>query len=351
MSGDVTETVENGRERLTMSDRDPAQQRPERDPRPPRTAGRPDGGGGGAQRGTGRKGRPDKAGRPAQGGRPGTREGSAPARTGERRPRRVEPPLPEDVTGAELDRAVRAELASLANLNAQTVARHLVTAARLLDEDPDLAYQHAVAARERAGRVGAVREAAGLAAYRSGRFAEALSELRAARRITGDQSQLPVMADCERGLGRPERALTMAGSDEVQGLDVAGRVEMRIVASGARRDLGQADAAVLLLQGPQLKPELRRPWSARLFYAYAEALADAGRDDEAVQWLRHAAAADVDGSTNAAERVATIDRLSGAGGAAAGEQGGQGEGDEQDGLSSGDPVDPEDGVEFLEADS
>jgi tetratricopeptide (TPR) repeat protein len=249
----------------------------------------------------------------------------------------VEPPLPEDVTGSELDRAVRAELASLASLNAQAVARHLVTAARLLDDDPELAYQHAVAARERAGRVGAVREAVGLAAYRCGRFAEALAELRAARRITGDQSQLPVLADCERGLGRPERALTMAGSDEVEGLDVAGRVEMRIVASGARRDLGQADAAVLLLQGPQLKPELRRPWSARLFYAYAEALADAGRDDEAVQWLRHAAAADDDGSTDAAERVAAIDRLTGASSAA--------HADQPDGAAS---EDPDDGVVFLE---
>jgi tetratricopeptide (TPR) repeat protein len=241
---------------------------------------------------------------------------------------------------------VRAELASLASLNAQAVARHLVTAARLLDDDPDLAYQHAVAARERAGRVGAVREAVGLAAYRSGRFAEALSELRAARRITGDQSQLPVMADCERGLGRPERALTMAGSDEVQGLDVAGRVEMRIVASGARRDLGQAEAAVLLLQGPQLKPELRRPWSARLFYAYAEALADAGRDDEAVQWLRHAAAADIDGSTDAAERVAAIDRLTGASAAAA--SGGPGGPEGSDPGDLDDLDDPEDDVQFLD---
>ena len=314
-----------------MTDRDPGQQRPQRDSRAPRT-------GGGPRHGDGRR----RAGGPRPSG--GSRQGD------ERRPRRAEPPLPEDVTGSELDRAVRAELASLASLNAQAVARHLVTAARLLDDDPELAYQHAVAARERAGRVGAVREAVGLAAYRSGRFAEALSELRAARRITGDQSQLPVMADCERGLGRPERALTMAGSDEVQGLGVAGRVEMRIVASGARRDLGQADAAVLLLQGPQLKPELRRPWSARLFYAYAEALADAGRDDEAVHWLRHAAAADGDGSTDAAERVATIDRLTGASGVG---DGAQGEQSDRSGSAPADHVgsdsaDPEDGVEFLE---
>ena len=214
--------------------------------------------------------------------------------------------IPDDVTGRELDRAVRAELSSLAKLNAEAVARHLVMAGRLLDTDPEAAYLHAKAAQARAGRVGAVREAAGLAAYATGRFAEALSELRAARRITGDDSLLPVLADCERGLGRPERALALAATPEVKALPAAARVEMLIVASGARRDLGQAEAAVLALQGPQLRPEARRPWSARLFYAYAEALLDAGRRDEAAQWFGHAAAADTAGETDADERQAEL---------------------------------------------
>jgi hypothetical protein len=79
---------------------------------------------------------------------------------------------------------------------------------------------------------------------------------------------------------------------------------MLIVASGARRDMGQPDAAAVLLQGPELDPARRRPWSARLFYAYAEALAAAGRERDAWQWLRHAAAADEAGETDAAERLA-----------------------------------------------
>src|SRR3990170_127804 len=115
-------------------------------------------------------------------GRPGRDRAVAdrdarPGRGAARPPRRVEPALPDDVTGAELDRAVRAELASLAKLNAEAVSRHLVMAGRLLDEDPETAYTHAVAARDRAGRVAAVREAAGLAAYHTGRYAEALAEL------------------------------------------------------------------------------------------------------------------------------------------------------------------------------
>jgi tetratricopeptide (TPR) repeat protein len=253
--------------------------------------------------------RPDRAKRGTRGGgharaagpRPGADRSPA-----ERQPRRVEPPLPEDVTGHELDRAVRAELSSLARINGDIVARHLVMAGRLLDEDPELAYEHARAAQGRAGRVGAVREAAGLAAYATGRFAEALSELRAARRISGDDSLLPVLADCERGLGRPERALALAASPEMAGLDAGVRVEMLIVVSGARRDLGQHEAAVQALHGPQLKPSARRPWSARLFYAYADALLGANRVDEAVEWFGYAADADDDGATDAGERLAAL---------------------------------------------
>jgi tetratricopeptide (TPR) repeat protein len=224
----------------------------------------------------------------------------------QQRPRRVEPPLPDDVTGDELDRSVRAEVASLATLNGQAVRRHLVMAGRLLDEDPEAAYAHAVAARNRAGRVAAVREAAGLAAYATERYAEALAELRAARRMSGDQSLLPLMADCERGLGRPERALALAGSPDAAKLDAAGRIELLIVASGARRDLGQPEAALLLLQGPELRPGRRRPWSARLFYAYAEALLAAGRRSEAVNWFGHAAAADDEDETDAEERLVEL---------------------------------------------
>ena len=207
------------------------------------------------------------------------------------------------MSAAELDRGVRAELSSLAKQNAETVARHLAMAGRVLDEDPETAYAHAAFARERAGRVGAVREAVGLAAYRTGRYAEALAELRAARRIGGDQSLLPVMADCERGLGRPAKALEIAGSPQAGALDAKGRAEMLIVASGARRDLGQPEAAALLLQGPELRPEVRREWSARLFYAYAEALLASGRPADAVEWFGRAADADPGGETDASERV------------------------------------------------
>jgi hypothetical protein len=117
------------------------------------------------------------------------------------------------------------------------------------------------------------------------------------------------MADCERGLGRPERALELARSPEAKGLDSMDRVELRIVESGARRDLGQYEAAVVTLQIPELKDRRLRPWSARLFYAYADALVDADREGDARDWFARAAAADRDGETDAAERYADLEGL------------------------------------------
>ncbi|MGH8776977.1 MAG: hypothetical protein ACRDWI_18135 [Jiangellaceae bacterium] len=190
------------------------------------------------------------------------------------------------------------------------MARHLVMAGRLLDDDPAAAYQHALAARRRAARVGVVREAAGVTAYRAGKYAEALAELRAARRITGSAQYLPMMADCERGLGRPRRALDLASDPAVAGLDIAGRVEMLIVAAGARRDLGQPDAAAVSLQVPELRSRTRQPWVARLRYAYADVLVELGRLQEARRWFAKAAEVDAE-ETDALERLQQLEAADG----------------------------------------
>ena len=182
-------------------------------------------------------------------------------------------------------------------------------AGRLIDEDPEKAYAHARAAQQLAPRLAATREALGLAAYLSDRYSEALSELRAARRITGSNHQWAVMADCERGLGRPEKALEMAQAPEAKELDKATQIELRIVAAGARRDMGQADAAVVLLQGADLTPVQPEPWTARLRYAYAEALLEVGREDEAREWFSRASEVDPEGLTDAGERLAELDGL------------------------------------------
>ncbi|WP_260146519.1 tetratricopeptide repeat protein [Streptomyces sp. 2132.2] len=190
---------------------------------------------------------------------------------------------------------------------AEEVSRNLVMVARLIDEDPEQAYAYSRIALRLASRVAAVREAAGFAAYATQKYSEALAEFRAAKRMTGSVELWPVMADCERGLGRPERALAMAGEPEVQKLDKAGQVEMRLVAAGARRDMGQLDAAIVTLQSPELASNSVQPWTARLRYAYADALLAAGREDEAREWFAKTVEADKDGTMDASDRLAELD--------------------------------------------
>ncbi|WP_326638883.1 hypothetical protein OG884_31430 [Streptosporangium sp. NBC_01755] len=218
------------------------------------------------------------------------------------------PELAPDITAEELDKEIREELRSLPLDLAELISRHLVAAERALGEDnAERAYEHAKVARRFAARIGVIREAVGIAAYRAGHFSEALSDLRAARRMTGSDSFLPIMADCERGLGRPERALDLVRSKEAERLDRVGKIELAIVESGARRDLGQNDAAVITLQRlPELRDTRPQPWSARLAFAYADALFEAGHEGPAIEWFGRAMAFDEDGETDAAERYAEL---------------------------------------------
>jgi tetratricopeptide (TPR) repeat protein len=208
-----------------------------------------------------------------------------------------------------VDRSVSNQLKSLPEKLATRVARHLVAAGRLLDSDPETAYQHTVAARARAARVAIVREAGGEAAYAAGRFKEALAELKAARRMSGNPLYLPMMADCERALGRPDRALALARDPATVDLDDAGQIELRIVESGARRDVGDTAAAIRTLEGRELRSRSREPWVPRLRYAYAEALLADGQEVAAREWFERAAGVDAEGYTDAAERVAELEGL------------------------------------------
>ncbi len=187
-----------------------------------------------------------------------------------------------------------------------------MVAGQLIEDDPELAYAHAEAARRRAARLPLVREAAAETAYASGRWDVALSEYRALRRMTGTHDYLPVMADCERALGRPANALKLAREADRLELDPALRIEMTIVESGARRDLGQrAEARRLLQQAVQtqaVRPALQVA-IVRLRYAYAETLLEAGEQAEARRWFAAAAKLDPEQETDAALRVDELDGL------------------------------------------
>jgi hypothetical protein len=161
-------------------------------------------------------------------------------------------------------------------------------ASRVVDEDPERAHQHALAAARRAGRISVVRETVGITAYLTGDFALALRELRTYRRLSGSNDQLPLMVDCERGLGRPDRALELAGDVVRSTLPVPVQVELAIARSGARLDMDQPQLALAELEIPQLTPDTAYSFSPALFDSYAVVLAELGRDDEAELWGQRA---------------------------------------------------------------
>ena len=196
-----------------------------------------------------------------------------------------EPTIPAGVSADELDRDALRALTTLSGPNRDIVARHLVMAGQLIDLDPEAAYQHAQAAVARAGRVDVVREAAALTAYASGRYEEALREVRAVRRMRGDSSLRAVEADAERGLGHPEKAVEIIDATDPSTLDLAEQVELVLVSSGARADLGQAEVGLVIVDDAlaalpaEADDELRR----RLMEVKAQRLLDLGREDEAAE--------------------------------------------------------------------
>jgi tetratricopeptide (TPR) repeat protein len=284
----------------------------------------------GGGRGRSQGGRPDaRDGRPSdrgasrggdqrrgQGGKPGGRpprkDWSRPAdqqqvpRT-EDQARYDGPPIPEEITGRELDRSVSGQLKGLPDKLALRVARHLAAAGVLIDSDPETAYRHTLAARARASRLAVVREATGEAAYAAGHYTEALAELRAAKRMNGATDYLPIMADCHRALGQPEQALKLAKSPAVARFSSAAKAEMTLVEAGARRDLGQLDAAIRTLELAPLQSQSREPWVVRLRYAYADTLEAAGRNTDALAWFHRTHAVDAQEQTDAAERAEALE--------------------------------------------
>ncbi|WP_345080727.1 hypothetical protein [Brachybacterium paraconglomeratum] len=275
--------------------RDERPRRDDRDSRPSR--GRSDHGSARTHSGARDHGRD----RPAQ----EPRDDSRNTRPGQeaRADRPIEPRLPESITGKELGKDIQAELRGLSKETAERVSRHMVAAYLLEESDTETAQAHARFAARLGGRVGAVREAHGIIAYRAGDFRTASRELRTSLRITGRTDVLPMIADSERGLGRPERALDIASSEDASDLGVNASIELIIVVAGAYADTGDIETALRTLEIPALRHKVEGRWQVRLWVAYADLLERAGRPDEAKRWLTLAADADSEGVTDAAERL------------------------------------------------
>lgn len=239
--------------------------------------------------------------RDSQGSTPrGARSGGRPMRNGEATPERPawqtrvagsvraekpkSPPIPEEITAADLEMPVRVQLKTLSAENAEMTARHLAMVALLIDQDPELAHKHAVAAASRAGRIPVVRETVGVTAYRVGDYALALRELLSHRRMTASNDLLPLIVDSERGLGRPAKGLELGRSVDRNKLPAEVRVNLAIAMSGARLDLGQNDLALAELEIAELNPAKVFEYSAPLFWAYSDTLEVLEREAEAKKW-------------------------------------------------------------------
>lgn len=190
------------------------------------------------------------------------------------------PLVPSEITPEDLDFSVRVQLKTLTAENAEMVARHLAMVSLLIEDDPQLAHKHALAASRRAGRLAIVHETVGITAYASGDFALAIRELLTHRRLSGSNDQLPLIVDSERGLGRPERALEAVVGIDRSKLSTGVRINLAIALSGARLDLGQTELALQELEIPELNPKRVFEQSPLLFRSYAECLRELGRDGD-----------------------------------------------------------------------
>lgn len=215
-----------------------------------------------------------------------------------------------DIDVFVLPKAVRRDLESLSATTKDRVERWLAAAYLAMDEDPDAAYAFAKEAGKIGGRSAVVREAVGIAAYQAGDFKAARAEIQAARRMAGRDDLIPVLADCERALGNPKKALELGNEPGAKALRGDAQAELLLVLAGARIDLDQPDAAVSLLRGPCAQTPPAAPWVARLYYGYADALLAAGKDEDARDWFVKAANADHEGETDAIERIDEMDRAS-----------------------------------------
>jgi 23S rRNA pseudouridine2605 synthase len=252
------------------------------------------------ERGSG--GRPQGSGRPNSGGRPGGRSGGPRRDDRDAKPARPAwqervannpdqaytkpkaPPIPDEINSGELPLNLRVQLKTLTEENAEQVARHLAMVCLLIDQDPELALEHAKAAGSRAGRISFIRETLGVTAYTAGDFGLALRELLAHRRATGSQDQLPLIVDSERGLGRPKRALEEGRSVDRNSLEPSVRVNLAIAMSGARLDLGENELALAELEIRELDPAKVFEYSVALFWAYSDTLEVLGRETESKRW-------------------------------------------------------------------
>jgi tetratricopeptide (TPR) repeat protein len=182
-------------------------------------------------------------------------------------------------------------------------------AAAFAAEDHDEAIRLGEQSKHMALRAVAPRELLGLAYYRAGRWQEAVRELSTFRRLAASSDQNPVLADCYRALGKPEKALALCGEIQPDRVSPAIAYEGAIVAAGALADMGRLGEAIERLEGLELSPGVAEEHHLRAWYVLADLLERRGRFTQARTWFEAVAAADPE-LTDAQDRADRLEGLS-----------------------------------------
>jgi tetratricopeptide (TPR) repeat protein len=180
---------------------------------------------------------------------------------------------------------------------------HAVVA--LAEDDEELAVEAGREAKRLAPRSAAAREAFGLGLYRTGAFKEARTELAAAQRLSGTADLSALLADIERALERPEKAIELFEQADKAAMSKDAAAELLVVAASAYGDLGSPASGVALIRRHGEWPEQLRDHHLRLAYTQGLLAEQAGDADAARKAFSRLVEADPD-FFDAAERLDRI---------------------------------------------
>lgn len=192
-----------------------------------------------------------------------------------------EPKMPKGLEWSMLSKDEKERLRGLSKEHAENIGLHMLAAYALEEEDPDAAMEHAQWVARQASRVDVSRETLAFIAYRRGDYKLALREFRTAYRMNGYGDYLPFMADCERGLGNPQKAVDIALSDDAKQLQGESKAELFLVYAGALADLDLFDKAVEVAHTIAHAKGVGGAYRMRAIQAEQNFLELAGREDEA----------------------------------------------------------------------
>lgn len=193
-----------------------------------------------------------------------------------------EPKMPKGIEWRMLTTDDRERLRGLSKEHAENIGLHILAAYTLEESNPELALEHAKWVARQASRIDFARETLAFVAYRQGDYKLALREFRTAFRMNGFLDYLPFIADCERGMGEPKKAIEVAASDDAKYLRGEAKAEMFLVYAGALGDLKMWDKAIEIVHTLGRSKGLAGEYRMRAVQAEQYFLEEAGRTDEAI---------------------------------------------------------------------